>query len=107
MSAQSEALRLADYCDGLADEIDHSHFTDDLRSSAAELRRLSAVEAERDEVEALRADAERSDARIGALILALSEIARAPQDQPYITLAAVRTLARQAIDAAIAKAEGA
>lgn len=40
MTTQPEALRLADYCDGLADEIDHSHFTDDLRSSAAELRRL-------------------------------------------------------------------
>lgn len=48
-SEQPEALRLANYCEELAKEIDHSHFTHDLLDAAAELRRLHA------ENEALRA----------------------------------------------------
>jgi len=55
----SEALRLAEYCEGLASEIDHSHFTHDLLASAEALRRLASVEDElhqaREELAALRA----------------------------------------------------
>ena len=40
MTEQPTALRLAEYLTGLADEIDHTHYTDDVRLSAAELRRL-------------------------------------------------------------------
>ena len=46
MTEQPTALRLAEYLTGLADEIDHTHFTDDVRLSAAELRRLHAVNQE-------------------------------------------------------------
>jgi hypothetical protein len=46
MTEQSTALRLAEYLTGLADEIDHTHYTDDVRLSAAELRRLHAVNQE-------------------------------------------------------------
>ena len=35
-----KALELADCCHGLAAEIDHTHITDDLYASSAELRRL-------------------------------------------------------------------
>ena len=42
----SKAIELADYCDGLALEIDHTHFTGELTDAAAELRRLAAVEQE-------------------------------------------------------------
>lgn len=46
-------MELADYCEGLAREIDHSHFTHDLVGAAAELRRLAAVEAELERIRAL------------------------------------------------------
>ena len=46
MTEQSTALRLAEYLTGLADEIDHTHYTDDVRLSAAELRRLHALNGE-------------------------------------------------------------
>jgi hypothetical protein len=46
MTEQTQAERLAEYLTGLAGEIDHTHYTDDVRLSAAELYRLSAVNAE-------------------------------------------------------------
>ena len=49
-----KALELEDYCESLAREIDHSHLTHDLIAAAAELRRLAAVEAERDGLRAAR-----------------------------------------------------
>jgi hypothetical protein len=55
-----KALELADYCESLAREIDHSHFTHDLIAAAAELRRLAAVEAERDELKAELEDAKQA-----------------------------------------------
>jgi len=53
MTEQTKAMRLAEYLTGLAGEIDHTHYTDDVRLSAAELYRLSAVNAEL--LEALKA----------------------------------------------------
>jgi len=46
MSEQPTALFLAEYLTGLADEIDHTHFTDDVRLSVTELRRLHALNGE-------------------------------------------------------------
>jgi hypothetical protein len=46
MTEQTRAERLAEYLTGLAGEIDHTHYTDDVRLSAAELYRLSTVNAE-------------------------------------------------------------
>jgi hypothetical protein len=46
MTEQTKAERLAEYLTGLAGEIDHTHYTDDVRLSAAELYRLSTVNAE-------------------------------------------------------------
>lgn len=40
MDTQPKALVLAEYCEDLADEIDHTHLTHDLRAAADELRRL-------------------------------------------------------------------
>lgn len=55
MTERTKAEKLAKYLTGLADEIDHTHYTDDVLLSAAELRRLSAVEKQRDELlEALK-----------------------------------------------------
>lgn len=48
-----KAHELAGYCEGLAREIDHSHFTHDLIAAAAELRRLAEVEAELERIKAL------------------------------------------------------
>jgi hypothetical protein len=48
-----KALELADYCEDLAREIDHSYLTHDLIAAAAELRRLAAVEAELESFKAI------------------------------------------------------
>jgi hypothetical protein len=42
MTERTKAERLAEYLTGLADDIEHTHYTDDVLLSAAELRRLSA-----------------------------------------------------------------
>lgn len=55
-----EALRCVQYLDGLAKEIDHTHYTDELYASMNHIRRLIAEkQAQAVEIERLRKDAER------------------------------------------------
>ena len=80
MKEQPEALRLAEFYEALAEEPPKSPDNSNIRAAAAELRRLAAVEAQR-------------DALLEALKLARSIIGH-PDDAHT-----------QMIDAAIAKAE--